>query len=383
LRISVACSFGLESLVAQELSGLGYEGHTVENSRVGFAAPPAAVARCNLWLRTADRVLVELASFPAGSFEELFAGVKSVPWEEFLPPDGRILTTARSVKSRLTSLPACQSTVKKAVIESLRRRYRTQWFPETGPLYAVDLSLRGDRGVLTLDTSGEGLHRRGYRLQAGAAPLRENLAAALVLLSRWNPPRVLADPFCGSGTIAIEAAMIALGMAPGLQRGFAAERWPHLGARIWQDAREEARDQAGEAGAAKQHDLVILASDRDPGMIGFAQANARRAGVQSTISWRTLPVERFHSRLSYGCLICNPPYGERTGEAREVDELYRSLGVVFDRLDRWSAFVLTGHPGFERQFGKQADRNRKLYNGNLKTYLYQYFGPLPRGEDAR
>jgi len=378
LRISVACSFGLESLVGHELADLGYHEHEVENGRVSFTAPASAVARCNLWLRTADRVLIVLASFPASSFEELFAGVQAVPWEDFLPADGRIVVTARSVKSGLTSLPACQRTVKKAVIESLRRRYRSHWFPESGPVYLVDLSLRGDQGLLTLDTSGDGLNRRGYRLQAGAAPLRENLAAALTLFSRWSPPRVLADPFCGSGTIPIEGAMAALGMAPGLQRSFSAEGWPHLGARIWQEARDEARGQAEEAKGRSPGDLEILASDRDAGVMALARANARRAGVENVITWRTLPVERFHSRAACGVLVCNPPYGERTGESSQVEELYRSLGMVFRRLDRWSAFILTAHPGFERPFGRRADRNRKLYNGNLKTYLYQYLGPLPR-----
>ncbi|MBN1836143.1 MAG: hypothetical protein JW820_09860 [Spirochaetales bacterium] len=383
LRIAVTCSFGLESLVSQELSELGYPEHVVGNGRVCFTAPAAALARCNLWLRTADRVLVVLAEFPAAGFDELFAGVQSVPWEEILPADARVVVTARSVRSRLTSLPACQSTVKKAVIESLRRRHAAQWFPESGPLYAVDLALRADRGLLTLDSTGEGLHRRGYRTRAGAAPLRENLAAALVMLSRWDPSRVLADPFCGSGTIVIEAAMAALQMAPGLRRSFTAEGWPHLDRRIWQEAREEARTRAAAATRGGGGEAEILASDRDVRMIALGRANARRAGVEGAISWRALPVERFRSRAPYGCLVCNPPYGERTGGASEVEELYRTLGAVFARLDRWSGFFLTSHPHFERHFGRPADRNRKLYNGNLKTYLYQYLGPLPRSEDHR
>jgi putative N6-adenine-specific DNA methylase len=381
LRLIAACSFGLESLVARELAGLGYGDPTVENGRVEFSASPAAVARCNLWLRSADRLLIVLAFFPASSFDELFAGVQLVPWADFLPLDGRILATARSVKSRLTSLPACQSTIKKAIVESLRRRYQRQWFPESGPLYAVEVSIRDDWGTLTLDTSGDGLHRRGYRTRAGAAPLRENLAAALVLLSRWSPSRVLADPFCGSGTIPVEAAMAGLGLAPGLRRSFSAEGWPHLPRRLWQEAREEARDLAQRRGPGPGAGLEILASDKDPRMISLARENARRAGVEGVVSWQTMPAERFYRREPFGCLVCNPPYGERTGESSEVEALYGSLGQVFARLDRWSAFVLTAHPRFEQHFGRRADRNRKMYNGNLKTYLYQYFGPLPRATD--
>jgi putative N6-adenine-specific DNA methylase len=364
--------------VAEELARLGYGESAAENGKVSFSARAAAVARCNLWLRTADRLLVTLAELPASTFDELFAGVQGVAWEEFLPADARVVVTARSVKSRLTSLPSCQGTVKKAIVESLRRRYRRQWFPENGPLYAVEISIREDQGVLTLDTTGEGLHRRGYRLRAGAAPLRETLAAALVGLSRWDASRTLADHFCGSGTIAIEAAMAALGIAPGLKRSFTAETWPHLSTRLWQEAREEARGRAG-AQRPESSGLEILASDRDGEAIAVARENARRAGVGTAVRWRKLPAEQFHCRRPFGCLVCNPPYGERTGEPAEVEALYRSLGQVFDRLDRWSAFVLTAHPYFERHFGRPSDRNRKLYNGNLKTYLYQYFGPLPRG----
>jgi putative N6-adenine-specific DNA methylase len=368
--------------VAREIVELGYKKPVAENGKVCFTAGSEAVARCNLRLRTADRVLVILGEFPASTFEELFDGVQLIPWEEFLPPDARVVVTARSVKSKLTSLPSCQGTVKKAVVESLRRRHPRQWFPESGPLYAVEIAIREDRGTLTLDTTGEGLHRRGYRLRAGAAPLRETLAAALVLLSRWDSSRVLADPLCGSGTIVIEAAMAAQGIAPGMKRSFSAEGWPHLPARLWQEARDEARARGRAGGAAGLTAGRILASDRDGGAIAAARENAGRAGVEEAILWRTQPAERFHHREPFGCLICNPPYAERTGQPVEVEALYRSLGQVFDRLDRWSGFILTAHPQFERHFGRRSDRNRKLYNGNLKTYLYQYFGPLPVRSDA-
>jgi putative N6-adenine-specific DNA methylase len=238
----------------------------------------------------------------------------------------------------------------------------------------VELALDRDLAVLSLDATGEGLHRRGYRRRAGRAPLRETLAAALVLLSRWEPSRPLADPLCGSGTIAIEAALLALGLAPGCRRRFTAETWPHLPQSVWSEARTQARAREQSPWPAA---LSLQASDRDEGIVRVARENARAAGVDRAVRFRVQPAEEFRSGERYGCLICNPPYGERSGEAGEVEELYRRLGRTFSRLPDWSVFVLTGHPGFERLYGRRADRNRKLYNGNLKTYLYQFFGPLP------
>jgi len=341
---------------------------------VRFGGGPPEMARACLWLRTADRVVLRLAEFPAPDFEALYQGVQAVRWEDFLPEDARLQVSARSRRSRLTALPACQATVKKGIIQALRRRHARERFPESGPLYAVDLALDQDQAVLSLDATGEGLHRRGYRRRAGPAPLRETLAAALVLLSRWEPSRPLAAPLCGSGTIAIEAALFGLGLAPGRLRRFTAESWPHLPAGLWKEARDQARAREAAAGTAA---LNLEASDRDEGMVRVARENARAAGVGEAVRFRVQPAEEFRSAERYGCLICNPPYGERSGEAAEVEELYRSLGRSFSRLPDWSVFVLTGHPGFERLYGRRADRNRKLYNGNLKTYLYQYFGPLP------
>lgn len=375
LALAAVTTFGLEAVAAGELERLGYAERTVESGRVCFSGGLQDIPRCNLWLRTADRLLVRLAEFPAADFDQLFEAVRSLDWAAFLPEDARIQVTARSLHSKLSSLPACQATVKKGIVEALHRRYRRQRFPESGPAYAVDLALNRDRALLTLDTSGPGLHRRGYRRRAGEAPLRETLAAALVLLSRWDPTRVLADPCCGSGTIPIEAALLASGLAPGRLRSFAAEEWPHLPARLWSEAREQAREAEARAAAAG---LRILASDRDPRVLELAGENARTAGVADGVRFQVRPAEEFHSSEPYGCLICNPPYGERSGELPEVEALYRSLGRVLPRLPDWSVFILSAHPRFQQLYGRRADKNRKLYNGNLKTYLYSYYGPLPR-----
>ncbi len=373
LRLAALTTFGLETLAAEELRRLGFPAPEAQNGRVRFAGGPSELARACLWLRTADRVVLELAEFPAPDFDALYEGVQAVRWEDFLPEDARLQVSARSHRSRLTALPACQATVKKGIIQALRRRHARERFPETGPLYEVELALDRDLALLSLDATGPGLHRRGYRRRAGRAPLRETLAAALVLLSRWEPPRPLADPLCGSGTIPIEAALLGLGLAPGRQRAFTAESWPHLPQDAWREARAAAREGSG---AASPAELNLQASDRDEGIVRVARENARAAGVGEAVRFRVQPAEEFRSTEPYGCLICNPPYGERTGGG-EVEELYRRLGLTFRLLPDWSVFVLTGHPGFERLYGRSADRNRKLYNGNLKTYLYQFFGPLP------
>jgi putative N6-adenine-specific DNA methylase len=377
LQLAALTTFGLEALAAAELRELGFADPTVENGRVRFAGGLAELARACLWLRTADRVVLRLAEFPAADFESLYQGVQAVRWEDFLPEDAGMVVNARSHRSRLTALPTCQATVKKGIVQALRRRFPRERFPETGPRYAIELALDRDQAVLSLDATGQGLHRRGYRRRAGQAPLRENLAAALVLLSRWQPSRPLADPLCGSGTIPIEAALLGLGRAPGAARSFAAEAWPHVPPSVWREARAQARQREAEAAPAA---LSLWASDRDEGMVRVARENARAAGVLEAIRFRAQPAEEFRSDERFGCLICNPPYGERSGTAAEAEELYRRLGRTFARLADWSVFVLTGHPGFERFYGRRADRNRKLYNGNLKTYLYQYFGPLPPGQ---
>jgi putative N6-adenine-specific DNA methylase len=375
LELAALTTFGLESLAADELRLLGREDLAVENGRVRFRGGFAELARACLWLRTADRLVVRLAEFSAPDFDALYEAVQAVPWEQFLPAEARLTVTARSHRSRLASIPSCQATVKKGIVQALRRRFPRERFPETGPEFAVDLALDRDLAVLTLDATGPGLHRRGYRRRAGEAPLRETLAAALVLLSRWDPSRPLADPLCGSGTIAIEAAMIGLGLAPGRARRFAAESWPQSPAGAWREAREEAQARQE---AARRAELNILAGDRDSRAVETARLNARDAGVEPAVRFRVQRAEEFRSAERFGCLVCNPPYGERSGSPAEAGELYRRLGRSFARLPDWSVFVLTAHPGFERFYGARADRRRKLFNGNLETCLYQYFGPLPR-----
>jgi putative N6-adenine-specific DNA methylase len=275
----------------------------------------------------------------------------------------------RSVSSKLSSVKDCQSIVKKAVIESMKARHGIEQFPETGPLYKIEISILKDMATLTLDTTGQGLHKRGYREGAGEAPLRENLAAALVLLSRWSPDRILADPFCGSGTIPIEAAMIGNNIAPGLKRSFAAEKWPQMPRDVWDKARMDARRQM------KDLPFRILASDNDAKVLKKARENAVNAGVGDCIALQKLPFEEFRSRKKYGLIICNPPYGERMGDPEEIERIYRKMGEVFSGLDMWSFFILSAHPQFQAFFGKRAAGNRKLYNGGIKCYLYEYPGP--------
>lgn len=373
--IVATAAFGLESIVARELRNLGYTDLSVENGRVLFAGDERDIARCNIWLRTADRVLIEIASFKAVDFEELFQGTLKVSWENIIPNDGKMHVTGKSVRSKLFSLSACQSVVKKAIVEAMKRKYSGSEFPETGPLYKIEISLLKDMASLTIDTSGPGLHKRGYRQNAGEAPLRETLAAGIVLLSGWKPDRILVDPFCGSGTIAIEAALIGKNRAPGLHRSFVSESWQQIPEHIWHSVREEAQ------AAMNDVSFRILASDHDSRILKKARENARRAGVSDYVAFQTLPVEEFRSRNKYGYIICNPPYGERTGEEKEIEELYRRMGETFSNLESWSFFIITSHPDFSRLFGRRTSKNRKLYNGMIQCYLYEYFGPRPTRQD--
>lgn len=364
-------AFGLESIVADELRMLGYPSPVTQNGRVLFEGDQGDIARCNLWLRCADRLLLRAAEFRAVDFEELYQGVKAVRWEEFIPENGIMYVTGKSVKSTLFSVPDCQSIVKKAVVEAMKRRYRRDRFSEDGPLYKIEVSLLKDTASITVDTSGAGLHKRGYRQNRGDAPLRETLAAAMVRLSRWEPSRILADPLCGSGTIAIEAGLIGMNIAPGINRKFAAEAWSWIPSRVWKKHREEA------AAAATRIPMTILASDLDFRVFDAARKNAAAAGLDDAITFQKKPLEEFKSRKKYGCIVTNPPYGERMGEKEEVEGLYRAMGEVFSRLDTWSFFILSAHPDFQKLYGKPADRNRKLYNGKILCYLHQYLGPLP------
>jgi 23S rRNA G2445 N2-methylase RlmL len=379
LDLIATATFGLESVVARELSALGYESRVVRPGWLGFRGGESSVARANLWLRASDRVLLDVAGFAATDFEVLFEQTRTVPWEEILPADARIPVRGRSVKSRLASVPACQSIVKKAIVERLKSAHRLSELAESGPVFPVEVALRSDEARLVLDTTGAGLHKRGYRLDAGAAPLKETLAAGLVLLSRWNADRPFLDPFCGTGTLAIEAALIGRNRAPGLDRSFVSESWPSLSSDSWSRAREEARDLERPSGAA-----AIEAFDRDESVLRLARRSAERASVASEIRFARRDFSEVASERSHGVLITNPPYGGRSGDAEETRALYREMPSIFRRLPSWSFFVLTARRDFERLVGQEADRRRKLFNGDIECTLYQFFGPPPGGaEEAR
>lgn len=360
-------AFGLEGITARELSTLGYTDLQVENGRVIFHGGYADIAKTNLWLRTADRILIRMAKFPAVTFEELFQGTKAVCWEDLLPEDAEFPVTGRSVRSGLFSVPDCQAIVKKAVVERMKTRYPRQYFEETGAKYKIEVSLLKDIATLTVDTSGAGLNKRGYRSLAGLAPIKETLAAAMISLSFWKDGRLLVDPFCGSGTIPIEAAMMALNRAPGLKRRFLCETWPDFPPEIFARMREEAEDVF-----RRDMKLNIFGSDLDPKAVELAQLHAKEAGLSDYIHFKQMAVSDFYSKESFGFVITNPPYGERLGEVRQVERLYRDLGRIYSRLDNWSWYLITANPDFEKLFGRKADKRRKLYNGRLECQYYQF-----------
>ncbi|WP_089612547.1 THUMP domain-containing class I SAM-dependent RNA methyltransferase [Dehalobacterium formicoaceticum] len=372
IEIIATATFGLEAVVADELKNLGYENLKVENGRVSFAAGMEALCRCNLWLRTADRVRVKIGEFKAETFDELFEQTKALPWHDWLPADAEFPVTGKSVKSKLFSVSDCQAIVKKAVVEKMKQKYQVSWFEENGPLYPIEVALLNDTATLTIDTSGSGLHKRGYRVTGSYAPLKETLAAALVLLSRWRPDTELIDPLCGSGTIPIEAALIGQNIAPGMNREFISEHWPVITRKDWRNARKETHD-------AAHFDLPlhIRGTDIDEHVLKIARENSTEAGFEDQIHFQRMPLAELSSAKKYGKIICNPPYGERLGSMEEITALYREMGQVFTKLDTWSFYILTAYEGFEKLFGKKASKKRKLYNGDIKVDYYQYFGPRP------
>lgn len=372
LELIATAPMGLEAVVARELKDLGYHDQTIENGRVLFIGEEKDICRTNLWLRTSDRILIKMGEFPAVTFDELFEGTKAIEWPDWLPVDAEFPVEGRSHKSQLSSVPACQGIVKKAIVEKLKDRYHVDWFAETGARYVIEVSLLKDTAIITLDTTGPSLHKRGYRKLVSEAPLKETMAAAMVLLSRWKPERPLYDPFCGSGTIPIEAAMIGWNIAPGLRRSFPSEDWNRIPDELWDMAREEAYD-------ALKDDvpLQITGSDIDPKAIEVAQAALKSAGLTQEIKLDVLPISRVNPEGEYGCIITNPPYGERLGEQRDVEKVVQQLGFMHARLDNWSTFVLNPIRNFEQHFNKKADKRRKLYNGRIECHFYQYFGPLP------
>ena len=367
------CAFGLEAVVRRELAGIDIEATIGESGRVHFSGDLHTICKANLWLRTADRVLIRIAEFPAPDFDALFDTVRDLDWGSRLSVDAAFPVTGRSVKSTLTSVPAVQRTVKRAIVDALQRDHNTTTLPETGAECKIDIALLKDTATLTMDTTGRSLHRRGYRTDISAAPLKETLAAAMVLLSYWRRDKPLIDPFCGSGTIPIEAARIGRNMAPGLNREFSAEWWPGFSREIWLAARIEA-----EASQLPQMEERIIGSDINGKVLRAARDNAIRAGVADDIHFQASPVSAVTSKKRFGCLITNPPYGKRLGEDDwELFELYRSIPEVLRHLPTWSHYFLTAFPGFEKTMGREADRRRKLYNARIECTYFQFHGPKP------
>lgn len=365
-------TFGLESIVADEVKKLGHKDVSVSNGKVEFTSDLSAIPKANLWLRTADRVKVKIGEFKVTTFDELFEKTKSLPWSDWIPVDGEFPVNGKSVKSTLFSVSDCQAIVKKAIVESLKNKYKVNWFDEDGPKYKIEVSILKDIATLTIDTSGAGLHKRGYREWIGQAPLKETMAAALIILSRWKPDRILIDPFCGSGTIPIEAALIGQNIAPGMNREFASEEWPIIPRQLWRDARAETHDLAN-----YDQSLNIIGTDIDGEVIKVARRNAYEAGFDEEIHFQQLALSELSCKKKYGVIICNPPYGERLNNEREIENLYINMGKIFSDLDTWSHFILSPNERFERLFNKSATKKRKLYNGNIKVDYYQYYGPLP------
>lgn len=368
------CHFGLEAVLKREICDLGYEIAQVSDGRVTFYGDEEAVVRANIFLRTAERILIQVGTFHAETFEELFQGTKNLPWEDYIEKDGKFwVAKAGSVKSKLFSPSDIQSIMKKAMVERLKSCYEISWFPETGNSYPIRVFLHKDEVTVGLDTTGESLHKRGYRKLTAKAPIAENLAAALIMLTPWKGERILVDPFCGSGTFPIEAAMMAANIAPGMNRSFTAEDWGHIvSKKNWYDAIDEANDLMDDSVKTD-----IQAYDLDPQMVKIARENARLAGVDHLIHFQERDVSQLSHSGKYGFIITNPPYGERLSEKAQMGALYKTIGERYCVLDSWSMYLITAYEDAEKAIGKKADKNRKIYNGMMKTYFYQYMGPKP------
>lgn len=374
MEFSVPCLFGLEGLTGDELRRLNMDNVRVENGRVLFSGDQRALAKANVCLRTGERVLIVLADFRATTFEELFQGVYNTPLEAYIPKDGAFPVKGHCLNSTLMSVPDCQAIVKKAASRRLGEKYGISWLPETGAKYQLQFSLMNDRAQLFLDTSGPGLHKRGYRANANDAPLRETLAAAMVILTRYRGREFLWDPFCGSGTIPIEAAMIAKNKAPGAYRRFSAEAFAWMDPKLWGEVRTEAKDREFHG------NYRILGSDNDPKCVSLAMANARKAGLGDLIDFRDGDATKLSLPCDEGILICNPPYGQRMMEQQSAQRLYAALGRHLKFADGWKKYVITSEPEFEHYFGKRADKKRKLYNGMIRCDYYMYLGPQQKGK---
>lgn len=377
LELIATTTFGLEAVVKREIEKLNYQVSQVDNGRITYIGDESAIIKSNLWLRCADRVLLKMGAFPVYSFEELYQQTKALPWEEWIPIDGKFTVTGSSVRSKLFSVPDCQSIVKKAIVDRLREFYQCEWFDETGADFTTKVSILKDIATLTIDTSGTGLHKRGYRVRDVAAPIKETLASAMVQLSFWKSGRILVDPFCGSGTIPIEAAMLAKNIAPGLNRKFASEEWPAVPSHLWKDHRKEAY-------TAMNYDLPldIYASDINPEAIEAAKENAVEAGVDDCIQFKVMPASKLTLMDKHGIIITNPPYGERIGEKENLIAIYKDLRKLLIEDKTWSLYLLTSDERFENLFSeKPAHKRRKLYNGRIEVTYYQYYGEKPKREE--
>ena len=374
MELIAPCHFGVEAVLKREILDLGYEISEVEDGRVTFYGDADAICRANIFLRTAERILLKVGSFRAVTFEELFDKTKELPWEDYIPQNGKFwVAKAASVKSKLFSTSDIQSIMKKAMVRRMQERYCVEWFPENGASYPVRVFLMKDIVTVGIDTTGISLHKRGYREVSGKAPITETLAAALIMLTPWRKDRILVDPFCGSGTFPIEAAMMAANIAPGMNRSFLSEKWDNLIAKKnWYDVIDEANDMI-----CDDVEVDIQGYDVDSSVIKIARRNAREAGVDHLIHFQERDVKDLNHPKKYGFIITNPPYGERLEDKKDLPDLYRAFGESFKRLDSWSAYMITSYDDAERYFGRKADKNRKIYNGMLKTYYYQFLGPKP------
>ena len=373
-ELTAPCHFGLEAVFKKEIYDLGYEISKVEDGKVTVIGDAEAVCRANMFLRTAERVLLKVGSFHAVTYDELFEGIRALPWEVYLPKDAKFwVTKASSIKSRLFSPSDIQRIVKKAVVEKMKEYYDIEWFKETGAEYPIRVFLMKDEVLVTIDTTGDSLHKRGYRTMGGVAPLSETLAASLIMLTPWHADRILVDPFCGSGTFAIEAALMAAHAAPGLSRDFTAQAWENLIAKKnWYETMQEAQDLVD-----RSVEVDIQGYDIDEQVIRLARENAKRAGVDHMIHFQRRSVSELHHPKKYGFLITNPPYGERMEEKENLPKLYQQIGEAYNGLDAWSMYIITGYEEAERYIGRSADKKRKIYNGMLKTNFYQFLGPKP------
>lgn len=373
-EITAPCHFGMEAVLKREIYDLGYDIKQVEDGRVTFLGDAEAVVRANIFLRSAERILLTLGRFKAESFEELFQGVKQIAWEEIIPKNGKFwVKKASTAKSKLFSSSDIQSIVKKAIVERLKNHYHIQWFEEDGDEYPLRVFIYKDEVTVALDTTGESLHKRGYRKMTAKAPVSETLAAAMIMLTPWRADRILVDPFCGSGTFPIEAAMIGANIAPGMNRAFTAQNWKHLFAPgLWYDAVDEANDMIDLSAVGD-----IQGYDIDGEVIKYARQNAKDAGVDKLIHFQQRPVSELRHPKKYGFVITNPPYGERLEEKAALPQLYQEMGRAFEALDSWSFYILTSCEDAPRYIGRKADKNRKIYNGMIKTYIYQFLGPKP------